>query len=238
MTELIEMLKGLGKIDGLVATIVTGVFTFFITKYTYYKNIPLDKYEIAYNRVYYPIYHFIYRNECSEADTIVKMCEGYLNKYTKYVDKSTLRAFRYLKSCSSKGKKKAYDNFKRNIYAMDTKLRRRLGYLESNIFTMYTYSSPSEKKVARILLEMIGAYIPAVVLTYISNEKSITLCVVISLLFFTILIIEALVTIVTLIIKRIGRLLFLRKNRINNFKVAKEEKKKLNSRVTKFIMHR
>lgn len=33
----------------VLPTIVGGIFTFLITKYTYNKNVPLDKLEIAYN---------------------------------------------------------------------------------------------------------------------------------------------------------------------------------------------
>lgn len=43
----------------ILPAIITGLFTFFITKYTYNKNRPLDKMEIAYNRVYYPLYQII-----------------------------------------------------------------------------------------------------------------------------------------------------------------------------------
>ena len=50
---LMEMLE---KLDSLIAVLATGLITFFITKYKYHKNIPLDKLEIAYNRIYYPIY--------------------------------------------------------------------------------------------------------------------------------------------------------------------------------------
>ena len=37
---LMEMLE---KLDSLIAVLATGLITFFITKYKYYKNIPLDK---------------------------------------------------------------------------------------------------------------------------------------------------------------------------------------------------
>jgi len=56
---------------------------------------------------------------------------------------------------------------------MNTKLRIRLGYLEPNIFTMYTYSNPSDKRMVRIMLEIMGIYIPAFISTYTSNESYI-----------------------------------------------------------------
>lgn len=47
----------------IVPAIISGVFTFIITKYSYNRKVPLDKMEIAYNRVYYPIYRIIYDNK-------------------------------------------------------------------------------------------------------------------------------------------------------------------------------
>ena len=44
----------------VLPTIVGGIFTFLITKYTYNKNVPLDKLEIAYNRIYCPLYQLLY----------------------------------------------------------------------------------------------------------------------------------------------------------------------------------
>ena len=46
-----DLFQELKEIDGVVASIITGIFTFIITKYGYHKNIPLDKYEKAYDRV-------------------------------------------------------------------------------------------------------------------------------------------------------------------------------------------
>lgn len=37
---------------GILPAIIAGFFTFYITKYTYSKNQPLDKLEIAYNNIY------------------------------------------------------------------------------------------------------------------------------------------------------------------------------------------
>ena len=70
--------------DGIIATIITGIFTFFITKYTYHKNAPLDKLEISYDRIYYPIYRLIRSNK--NVLEIVEKSELYLLKYNKYAD--------------------------------------------------------------------------------------------------------------------------------------------------------
>ena len=36
----------------ILPAIISGIFTFIVTKYTYNKNKPLDKLEIAYDKVY------------------------------------------------------------------------------------------------------------------------------------------------------------------------------------------
>ena len=195
---MIEIIKKIGEIDGVVVAVITGVFTFLITKYTYYKNIPLDKLEISYNRVYYPIYRQIKSND--RIENIAEQCEIYLNKYEKYVDVSTLRAFSYLKDClNSKSKEEAYSNFKSNIYKFDTKLRRRLGYLESNVFTMYTYSSPSDKRMIRLVFEFVFSYLPVFVMSYLSNGKLINSFVEISVLFICIFILEMTIVVIMVI---------------------------------------
>lgn len=42
---IIDFFKKIGEIDGVIAAIVAGISTFLVTKYTYHKNIPLDKLE-------------------------------------------------------------------------------------------------------------------------------------------------------------------------------------------------
>jgi len=97
---LLELFQEPVKMDRVVATIITGIFTFVVTKYTYHKNVPLDKYEIAYNRVYYPIYsEIVSGNKNSE---IIEKCEHHFVKYAKYVDRSTLKAFEYFKENEGK----------------------------------------------------------------------------------------------------------------------------------------
>lgn len=43
----------------LLPAAVTGIFTFWATKYAYSKDVPLQKMEIAYNRIYYPLYNLL-----------------------------------------------------------------------------------------------------------------------------------------------------------------------------------
>lgn len=56
METLFEILKV------ILPAVITSLFTFFITKYTYNNNRPLDKIEMAYNRIYYPIYKNVFDN--------------------------------------------------------------------------------------------------------------------------------------------------------------------------------
>lgn len=147
----------------ILPVIITGLFTFLITKYTYNKNRPLDKMEIAYNRVYYPLYIIIHNsneNLNDDVDLIIKKSENYFKKYNKYIDKSTKLIFRSLCKCNKIAKKKAlYKKFKNNIFEKDVFLRRILGYLEPNFFQEYKYSSSSAKSLFRILWEVCFMYI-------------------------------------------------------------------------------
>lgn len=209
-----DFLKKLGEIDGIVTAIITSIFTFLITKYTYHKNIPIDKLEIAYNRVYYPLYHLI--ESCNSSDIIIEKSKLYINRYAKYVDRSTLRAFQYLQDNSTtNNKKRAYSNYKSNIYSMELKLRRRLGYMASNIFTMYTYSNPTDKRIVRLMLEVLGIYLPTIGLPYIKSEKGIQVLALISLLFIVIFIGECGWVAIRFIIKEAIKILLMIKKGIS-----------------------
>lgn len=181
--ELFELIKV------ILPAIITGMITFLITKYSYNNNRPLDKLEIAYNRVYYPLYKLVTDKNIKDIDFIITKANYSLNKYNKYVDRSTLRAFNYLCECNSEAKKKdAYENFKENIYNKNSYLRRRLGYLEPNFFQMYTYSSKAEKSTFRILLEIILIYIVTLVSDFFTENIPSVLIYFVSILLIIMLI--------------------------------------------------
>lgn len=191
----------------ILPSIITGICTFFITKYGYHKNIPLDKLEISYNRVYYPICCLI-RNEKDVAQVVAK-CGLYLKKYHKYVDRSTRIAFNYLKdtyNIQQKYSKKAYDNFKNNIFAMDSNLRRRLGYLEPNILYLYVYAPPFEKRVLRISVESLWIYVFVVIISFFQESTVKQLLNATVAIFFILFIIEVILLIIQLIRKGINKL--------------------------------
>lgn len=153
MDVLFEILKV------VLPSIITGMFSYLLAKYTYNKNTPLDQMKITYNRLYYPIY-IIITSDNVDIDSSVEKIKKYITKYKKYIDGSTLKAFNYLCKCDTIAKKKAaYQNFKNNIYNKNSFLRRRLGYLEPNFLQIYTYSSGSEKSTLRILIEFLFVYI-------------------------------------------------------------------------------
>lgn len=179
--------------------IITGLFTFLITKYTYNKNRPLDKLEIAYNRIYYPLYilvkgKVIKKENINDINIIIEKSKLYLEKYNKYADRSTLIAFEILDESNTFAKKKhAFQNFKNNIYNKNYYLRRRLGYLEPNFLQIYTYSSDSEKSTFRILMEFLVAYL-FLIISVTTHEK-------IQLIFIAFLILSSIIIIIECICK-------------------------------------
>lgn len=145
----------------ILPAIITGLFTFIITKYTYNKNTPLDKLEIAYNRVYYPISRII---SCSDSDiyyTIEKI-KIYFTKYDKYIDASTKTTFEQLCKCDKKHKQKFYLKFKDNIKNRNLYLRRRLGYLEPNFILTYKYADSYTRFFIRFFIEIFTMVMAAV----------------------------------------------------------------------------
>lgn len=153
----------------ILPAIIAGLFTFLHGKYTYNKNIPLDKLEITYNRVYYPLYKIILDN--NNIDDTINKSKIYFLKYAKYIDISTIRLFTSLSECNNKARKKGiYQSFKDNIYNKNSYLRRRLGYLEPDFFQLYKYSTPSAKSLFRIIIEVCIVYISLILCSITMNN--------------------------------------------------------------------
>lgn len=153
----------------ILPTIITGLFTFFITKYTYNKNTPLDKIEISYNRVYYPL-HRIISDKSIDINEAISKSKIYFTKYDKYVDISTKNLFKSLCECTKETKKKSiYQSFKNNIYNRNSYLRRRLGYLEPNLLQLYKYATSGAKSLFRITISFCIAYSTLVLCSIIIN---------------------------------------------------------------------
>ena len=164
-----EIILNLFKV--ILPAITTGLFTFFITKYTYNRNRPIDKIEIAYDRIYYPLFRII-SDECNNNDinNVISKIKPYIKKYDKYIDSSTKKLFESLYKCNKETEKKSiYMRFKDNIYNRNLYLRRRLGYLEPGFIQAYKYSSPYAKALFRITIEFVVCYILIFMGTIIMN---------------------------------------------------------------------
>jgi len=165
---------------------ITSICTFFITKYTYNRNTPLNKLEIVYNEVYYPLYKLI--NNETNIDFIISKMKPYFDKYDKYIDRSTLKIFDTLCQCNTNSRKKSiFQKFKSNIYSRSYYLRRRLGYLEPGL-QMYKFCTASEKSTIRIAIEFFGIYISLVVISVTSYNIQIIFTAIFLLLFMTMII--------------------------------------------------
>lgn len=195
MSVFIEILKI------ILPACITGLITFLVTRYTYKRNVPLDKFEISYNRVYYPIYRLL--NSDGETLQVIEKSRSYLVKYYKYVDKSTLVAFYYLENNSEL--KKAYDNFRDNIFYISNELRRRLGYLEPSILKMYTYSAPKEKRLFRLIFELLGSYLPLLTLTIIELSEIRNFMIAIWFISVVALLLEGLAVVIISVKERFGK---------------------------------
>lgn len=158
----------------ILPAITTGLFTFLVTKYTYHNNRPLEKLEIAYNRVYYPLYKLIYNNNPNiEIGDMVNKSKIYFQKYDKYIDPSTKKLFEQLKECGKTAKRKSiYIKLKNNILSKNSYLRRKLGYLESGLLQIYKYSMPSTKSLFRIAMEFFVIYLALILISITTNLEN------------------------------------------------------------------
>lgn len=189
-------------LDKIFPTIIGGVITFFIAIYNYNKNRPLDKLETAYNRIYYPIYNLINDNNKEDINLIIEKSKFYLDKYKKYADRSTLKAFNELyQNKTDNFDKSAYQNFINKIYNKNSYLRIRLGYLEPNIIQMYPYLPKSDRSSIRMFMEFCILYILICLYNIFNNhiQKYILSFIVIIIL---IMIFEAIVRFINNIIKK------------------------------------
>lgn len=190
-----EILNIVEKLNPLIASLISGFISFFIAKYTYHRNVPLDKLEAAYNRVYYPLYNII-KMDNLDAETAIEKITPYMQKYRKYVDRATIIAFNDLCRCETNAKRKAaYENLKNNILDRNSRLRRRLGYLEPNIIQLYKCFSASEKSTFRIFVEIFFLYI-AIMFGVVTQDNARR--------FFSLLAVILLIVSLGEVIKKIG----------------------------------
>lgn len=144
----------------IIPVMLTGLFTFLVTAYKYNKNKPLDKFEITYNRVIYPVYINMVENESNQdIDSILQKIRHYFTENKKYVDMPTLRAFDELcKEENQKKKQRKYKIFKANIENQNKIFRRELGYFSQSVDRVYKYLDPMIKTGFYIPIEFCFMY--------------------------------------------------------------------------------
>lgn len=176
----------------ILPAIVGGLFSFLITRYTYNRNIPLEKMEIAYNRVYYPLQRLLLNSEDGDdVNYFIEKTKLYFEKYEKYINPSTQRLYENI--CSQKSdreKKSIYKQIKDNIRNYSAFLRKRLGYLEPNILESYKYGDNPTKTAIRLFFEVGLLYILLAIASLTKNMAKIYifLAVLITIIFFTIIV--------------------------------------------------
>lgn len=156
----------------VLSALLTGLFTFWITIYKYNKNIPLDKLEVAYNRVYYPVIRAISDEKSgNDMDYVIKRIKPYFDKYGKYVNNSTMDLFYSL--CNKKTpteKKYSYRSFVANINDQNKYLRKRLGYLNSTQFQSFKYKDKSKIQEMLLFVGAVAMNMLTIMASYLDKE--------------------------------------------------------------------
>ena len=187
-------------LTGILPELIAGLFGFLLAKYSYHKSIPLDKLEITYNRVYYPLYCLKKNDDILQ---FIKESEFYLKKYNKYVDRSTRIAFENLKK--NPEDQDLYYKFQENISDINRNLRRKLGYLEFNDFSVYKYLAPKDRCKIRLMIECIGMFLSIVTYIEFANSIAKNIVFLIGFICFVAILTEIILVIVNLIGKNLHK---------------------------------
>lgn len=128
------------------------------------KQLPNKNLEIAYNRIYYPLYILIQNNISNENIDYVQIkniIEAKIAKYQKYFNPTTIRVYKQFKKSieDNYNIKNTYSLLKENIYTQNTYLRKTLGYLTPNFFQIYYHSSKKDKFTLRIIMYIVLIYV-------------------------------------------------------------------------------
>lgn len=125
---------------------------------------PNENLEIAYNRVYYPLYRLIQNNKPDDNidyDEIARIIASKIIRYEKYFNPTTIRVYKQFEKAieDNYNVKNIYILLKDNIYSQNTYLRRVLGYLTPNIFQIYYNSSQKDKLCFRFIIYISILYV-------------------------------------------------------------------------------
>lgn len=134
-----------------VPALISAFVAWNIATYNNKNNIPLDKYIIAYNRVYYPMYCHIESSDCKNVklEELMSLFDDKLKKYKKYIAPSTVKTYKlFIQKYNNDefDKRKSYELLRKNIIEYNYKLRKRLGYVEDDFFVAIKYMSSETKK--------------------------------------------------------------------------------------------
>ncbi len=196
----------------LAPTLLTSVTAFFVGRYNNFQDRPLDKMEIAYNRVYYPVYR-IMREDSIKISTVIEKAKMYFCKYEKYIDRTTTMIYQQLCECKDiEEQKRIYSAFSDNIHNNCIYLRKKLGYLQPGYFRIYQYLPTKIKTLIRMVFEFIVCYFCACIFSFVKVEKIREICLV----FFTIGLFAIFVELIFLLIQKMFD--FIRKIKICNKK--------------------
>jgi hypothetical protein len=173
MEEPTLVIKMLNIISPLFPVLLTGLITFFITKYTQNRNIPLDKLEIAYDRVYYPISKIMKAcpSENIDHEMLQNKMENILLKYDKYISQSTINTYNnYLIRYQSSDKKtnRYFSLFCSNILSYNSKYRFKLGYPQDNVIENYKYLEKRAKRAIKSVIGLLIGYLLIAIYDYFS----------------------------------------------------------------------
>lgn len=143
-------------IISIVTVVLSSIGSFIVTYYKYNKNIPLDKFELSYNRVYYPIYKIILNSDEKDINQIIEKVKFYILKGDKYVDGITKNLFKSLQENqnNSKLQKKQYRMFEENIMHYNEYLRKRLGYVVPTMDRIFKAIDPVVKLRFKMWVEI------------------------------------------------------------------------------------
>lgn len=156
----------------VIPAVIGGFFSFLVTSYSYKKNTPTDKMEIAYNRVYYPISKLIKEGGRQKVEDEAGF---YLDKYDKYADRTTVRIYKELKKSPESEKDAEYKRLVVNINSRCENLRRRLGYLDASFPRLWIEAPKPLKSTMRLLIYVCVIYILASIMEFTGEKTDETL---------------------------------------------------------------
>lgn len=131
-------------ISVIITALITGIATYLITAFN---KCPIDKIEIAYNRIYHPIWKNIkLRENFGDYNAMIAETKGRLLKYEKYASRTTVAAFKLLEENLNSDRRQYYvELFEEDIYKYHCKFRRKLGYPEPYWPALFKYLSFQSK---------------------------------------------------------------------------------------------